>query len=157
MVSTSLMVDTSSHPRAQLHRCVERSAYETAAGIYKKPIDEIAETSPYEPLPAEVRAAVLAACARGGRLPNGAVEHIVRLKIKEGAIQMSTKQVKPNQWYFVVECAKCGEAIPFLEAPSPEEEPNVKQRTIEDLKCPHCGYVGRYAPALMYRDQAPGK
>ena len=29
MVSTSLMVDTSSHPRAQLHRCVERSAYET--------------------------------------------------------------------------------------------------------------------------------
>lgn len=29
MVSTSLMVDTSSHPRAQLHRCVERSAYES--------------------------------------------------------------------------------------------------------------------------------
>jgi hypothetical protein len=27
MVSTSLMVDTSSHPRAQLHRCAERSAY----------------------------------------------------------------------------------------------------------------------------------
>ncbi len=27
MVSTSFMVDTSSHPRAQLHRCVERSAY----------------------------------------------------------------------------------------------------------------------------------
>ena len=28
MVSTSFMVDTSSHPRAQLHRCVEKSAYE---------------------------------------------------------------------------------------------------------------------------------
>ncbi|MHC2636291.1 transposase [Bradyrhizobium liaoningense] len=28
MVSTSFMVDTSSHPRAQLHRCVERSAYD---------------------------------------------------------------------------------------------------------------------------------
>ncbi|WP_212481846.1 hypothetical protein, partial [Bradyrhizobium liaoningense] len=28
--STSFMVDTSSHPRAQLHRCVERSAYEEA-------------------------------------------------------------------------------------------------------------------------------
>ena len=27
MVSTSFMVDTSSHPRAQLHRCVEKSAY----------------------------------------------------------------------------------------------------------------------------------
>ena len=31
MVSTSLMVDTSSHPRAQLHRCVERSAYDWEA------------------------------------------------------------------------------------------------------------------------------
>ena len=28
MVSTSFMVDTSSHPRAQLHRCVEKSAFE---------------------------------------------------------------------------------------------------------------------------------
>ena len=28
MVSTSFMVDTSSHPRAQLHRCVEKSAYD---------------------------------------------------------------------------------------------------------------------------------
>ena len=27
MVSTSFMVDTSSHPSAQLHRCVENSAY----------------------------------------------------------------------------------------------------------------------------------
>ena len=31
MVSTSFMVDTSSHPRAQLHRCVERSAYGLSA------------------------------------------------------------------------------------------------------------------------------
>jgi predicted nucleic-acid-binding Zn-ribbon protein len=70
---------------------------------------------------------------------------------------MPSRQVQPNQWYFVVECAKCNEPIPFLEAPSPEEEPDVKQRTIDDLKCPNCGYVGRYAPALMYRDQAFGK
>ena len=34
MVSTSLMVDTSSHPRAQLHRCVERSAYVHFRKIY---------------------------------------------------------------------------------------------------------------------------
>ncbi|MEY9524449.1 hypothetical protein ABIF70_005590 [Bradyrhizobium japonicum] len=33
MVSTSFMVDTSSHPRAQLHRCVERSAYCGSANI----------------------------------------------------------------------------------------------------------------------------
>lgn len=33
MVSTSFMVDTSSHPRAQLHRCVERSAYRFSSPI----------------------------------------------------------------------------------------------------------------------------
>ncbi|MHC2288270.1 hypothetical protein ACVIJW_004140 [Bradyrhizobium barranii subsp. barranii] len=43
MVSTSFMVDTSSHPRAQLHRCVERSAYNFTAkaadvvGLYVAP------------------------------------------------------------------------------------------------------------------------
>ncbi|MHC2278125.1 hypothetical protein ACVME8_004736 [Bradyrhizobium diazoefficiens] len=38
MVSTSFMVDTSSHPRAQLHRCVERSAYRfNAIGGYDRP------------------------------------------------------------------------------------------------------------------------
>ena len=33
MVSTSFMVDTSSHPRTQLHRCVEKSAYQKIAGV----------------------------------------------------------------------------------------------------------------------------
>ena len=70
-------------------------------------------------------------------------------------LQMPTNKMKPGRWYFVVECAKCDEAIPFLEAPSPEDEPQVKQRQIADLKCPSCGHVGTYAPALMYRDQAP--
>jgi hypothetical protein len=72
------------------------------------------------------------------------------------ANHVSTKQVKPHQWYFVVECANCDEPIPFLEAPSPEDKPEVKQRTIADLKYPSCGHVGTYVPALMYRDQAPG-
>jgi hypothetical protein len=36
MVSTSLMVDTSSHPRAQLHRCVERSAYLDGGAVVSK-------------------------------------------------------------------------------------------------------------------------
>jgi hypothetical protein len=34
-----------------------------------------------------------------------------------------TNQVEPNKWYFTVDCSKCGETIPFAEAPSPEEEP----------------------------------
>jgi predicted nucleic-acid-binding Zn-ribbon protein len=70
---------------------------------------------------------------------------------------MSSKQVEPNKWYFVVDCAKCRENIPFLEAPSPEEQPDIKQRTIGDLKCPHCGHTDIYAPALMYRAQGPEK
>ncbi|MGY2990277.1 hypothetical protein ACVI1K_007624 [Bradyrhizobium sp. USDA 4508] len=65
---------------------------------------------------------------------------------------MSPKQVQPNQWYFVVDCAKCDEPIPFLEAPSPDE-PEVKQRTVGDLKCPSCGHSYTYAPAPMYRAQ----
>jgi hypothetical protein len=68
---------------------------------------------------------------------------------------MSPKQVQPNQWYFVVDCARCHEAIPFIEASSPDEEPEVKQRTIGDLKCPSCGHTDTYAPALMYRAQGP--
>jgi hypothetical protein len=70
---------------------------------------------------------------------------------------MSPKQVQPNQWYFVVDCAKCRESIPFLEAPSLEEKPEIKQRTIADLKCPNCGHTDTYAPALMYRAQGPEK
>ncbi len=70
---------------------------------------------------------------------------------------MLSKQVEPNKWYFVVDCAKCQEPIPFLEAPSPEENPDIKQRTIADLKCPHCGHTDTYAPALMRRQQGPEK
>lgn len=111
----------------------------------------------HEPLPTEVRAVVIApGLVAAAYCQETRLSRSYRLK-SVGAIPMPSRQVQPNQWYFVVECAKCNEPIPFLEAPSPEEEPDVKQRTIDDLKCPNCGYVGRYAPALMYRDQAFGK
>src|SRR5712664_3348270 len=60
--------------------------------------------------------------------------------------------VEPNKWYFAVDCSKCGEAIPFAEAPSPGEEPEPQFRTIK-LQCPHCGTEDVYAPALMTRRQ----
>jgi hypothetical protein len=41
---------------------------------------------------------------------------------------MFLNRVKPNQWYFVVDCAECDEPIPFLEAPSPEEVQEAKRR-----------------------------
>jgi predicted RNA-binding Zn-ribbon protein involved in translation (DUF1610 family) len=64
--------------------------------------------------------------------------------------------VEPEKWYFAVECAKCGEAIPFAEAPTPEEKPEPLQyRTVSDLKCPHCGHSATYAPAQMSRRQGP--
>jgi len=63
--------------------------------------------------------------------------------------------LEPGKWYFVVGCAGCGNAIPFAEAPSPEEDPGpLRYRTISDLKCGVCGHVDTYAPALMSRQQA---
>jgi hypothetical protein len=50
---------------------------EAAAGMYRKPIEELAKTVHYEPLPGEVRAVVIAAWQRGGMLPAGVVEDMV--------------------------------------------------------------------------------
>jgi ribosomal protein S27E len=63
--------------------------------------------------------------------------------------------VQPGKWYLAVDCAKCGEAIPFSEAPSPEDAQEVKFRTISDLRCPDCGHQDTYAPALMSRRPGP--
>jgi hypothetical protein len=63
--------------------------------------------------------------------------------------------LEPGKYYFTVNCAKCKEQIAFAEAPSPEEKPQLKHRTISNMKCPHCGHTDRYAPALMYRAQVP--
>jgi len=58
----------------------------------------------------------------------------------------------PGQWYFVVDCLACEKPIPLAEAPSPDEKPDPLQyQTIFDLRCPHCGYVGTYAPRQMSR------
>jgi hypothetical protein len=50
---------------------------EAAAGLYKKPITELAREIHYEPLPGEVRIAVIAAWKRGGMLPAAVVEEMV--------------------------------------------------------------------------------
>lgn len=50
---------------------------EAAAGMYKKPIEELARTIHYEPLPAEVRVAVIAAWTRGNLLPRATIEQMV--------------------------------------------------------------------------------
>jgi hypothetical protein len=50
---------------------------EAAAGMYKKPIEELAKQVHYEPLPGEVRAIVIAAWTRGGLLPAAAIEGMV--------------------------------------------------------------------------------
>jgi hypothetical protein len=60
----------------------------------------------------------------------------------------------PGKWYLTVDCAKCGNDIPFAEAPSPEDQPEIKYRTIANLRCPSCMHEGTYAPALMTRRQA---
>ena len=50
---------------------------EAAAGMYKKPIAELAKDVRYEPLPGEIRAVVIAAWQRGGLLPAATVEQMV--------------------------------------------------------------------------------
>jgi hypothetical protein len=50
---------------------------EMTAGIYRKPIDEIAKTFQYEPLPPEVRQVIVAAWIRGGLLPPSAIKAMV--------------------------------------------------------------------------------
>jgi hypothetical protein len=50
---------------------------EMAAGIYKRPIEEIAKTFHYDPLPPEVRTIIIASWKRGGLLPAATVEQMV--------------------------------------------------------------------------------
>src|SRR5579862_4414616 len=53
---------------------------EAAAGMYKKPIEELAKQVHYEPLPREVRVAVIAAWTRGGLLPRVAIEQMIPIQ-----------------------------------------------------------------------------
>jgi len=50
---------------------------ENAAGLYKKPIEEIARGFQYDPLPPETRMVIIAAWQRGGLLPAAVIEEIV--------------------------------------------------------------------------------
>jgi hypothetical protein len=50
---------------------------EIADGMYKRPIADIAKQFQYEPLPDEVRVAVIAAWQRGGLLPRDAIERML--------------------------------------------------------------------------------
>ena len=65
--------------------------------------------------------------------------------------------IEPGKWYVVVDCAKCGEAIPFEETPSPEDAPDLQYRTVSDWECPNCGHQGIYAPGLMTPGRANGR
>ena len=56
---------------------------EIANGMYKKPIEAIAKEFQYEPLPGEIRVAVIAAWSRGGLLPRAAIEKMVPIATEE--------------------------------------------------------------------------
>jgi hypothetical protein len=66
-----------------------------------------------------------------------------------GLEQKPTKHVEPEKWYITVDCAKCCEGIAFAQAPPPQRPDPLQRRTISNLKCPHCGHVDTYAPAVM--------
>lgn len=58
---------------------------EAAAGMYRKPIEELAKAVHYEPLAPEVRTVIIAAWQRGGMLPRATVEEMVPLKMHASA------------------------------------------------------------------------
>jgi hypothetical protein len=57
---------------------------EAAAGMYRKPLEVLAREIHYDPLPPEVRVAVIAAWTRGGLVPRAAIEQMVP-KLTENA------------------------------------------------------------------------
>jgi hypothetical protein len=66
---------------------------------------------------------------------------------------MVLRMVEPNKWYFAVDRSKCGDPIPFLEAPSPEEKSEVKTTDDSGPQVPALRHTDTYAPALMSRRQ----
>jgi hypothetical protein len=50
---------------------------EAAAGMFKKPVDQLVKEFQYEPLPSDVRAVIIAAWSRGGLLPPAAITAMV--------------------------------------------------------------------------------
>jgi hypothetical protein len=60
------------------------------------------------------------------------------------------KQIKPDHWYFAVDCSTCGEAFPIAEAPSPDKDPTPRFPTIR-VGCPHCHKEHTYAGAQISR------
>jgi hypothetical protein len=50
---------------------------EAAAGMFKKPVDQLVKEFQYEPLPSDVRAVIVAAWTRGGLLPPAAITAMV--------------------------------------------------------------------------------
>jgi hypothetical protein len=64
------------------------------------------------------------------------------------------KFTEPGKWYFAVDCAQCGKAIPFAEAPSPEDDPTPKCATIV-VWCPNCQFEAPYARPLISRQEGP--
>lgn len=68
---------------------------EIECGLYQRPVEEIAKTFRYEPLPGEVRVAVIAAWTRGGLLPKATVETMVpALSVQQAS--PSRAETKPH-------------------------------------------------------------
>lgn len=50
---------------------------EAAAGMYKKPVDQLVKEFRYDPLPDEIRVAVIASWKRGGLLPEAVIQRMI--------------------------------------------------------------------------------
>src|SRR5277367_3225981 len=64
---------------------------EAAAGMFKKPVDQLAKEYRYDPLPDEVRAVIIASWKRGGLLPAAAIEEMVPAQVLPATAEMQVE------------------------------------------------------------------
>jgi uncharacterized protein (DUF983 family) len=55
-----------------------------------------------------------------------------------------------GRYYFHITCSKCGTDVAFMEAPSPEDEPQPKSRAVQ-IVCPRCQEARTYSPHEIRR------
>jgi len=83
-------------------------------------------------------------CSRMSKLGAGtSLAYNVSLS-RQGCFDQCPALFSQENGYLAVDCAKCGEAIAFSEALSPEEAAEIKFQTISGLRCPSCDHVDTY-------------
>lgn len=66
---------------------------------------------------------------------------------------MDIVDIKPGHWYVGVACHDCKRQIAISEIMKFAPMPDSGDFSFEDVRCPHCGYLGNYLPVEWIRLQ----